>query len=179
VRAPDNELAKIWYDPVRLEQRTNDELDALDWGEIHLSQELEDHYDLEQLRNVRPDPRLRYEAVYKAALANAHKGNLAPLRKLLVEITGDNEVSKFIHEPKRKRGQRRPKMPPPWKAFEDLDERLQQAVEDVKRIRRIWREQFHKTYRSVEPTADAIAARRHGLTERELDNYRKCRHRPR
>jgi hypothetical protein len=49
------------------------------------------------------------------------------------------------------------------------------ALNDVGRIRAIWRREFHKTNRSASPTALEIAARLHGLKEADLARYQKNR----
>jgi hypothetical protein len=90
-------------------------------------------------------------------------------------------LSEFLRAPPRRQGQHQPKVPPLWEIIDEqlLRERLAQADKDVMRIRRIWREQLGKTYRRTAPTAVEIATRRHGVSEQQLENYRKSRHRRR
>jgi hypothetical protein len=56
---------------------------------------------------------------------------------------------------------------------------LEYAADDVESIYRIWRQDFQKRNRGAAPTAIAIAARRAGIDEEQLINFRKNRHRQR
>lgn len=96
-----------------------------------------------------------------AALEEAENRNLEPLRKL------HPRIARFINLPTLGRGEH----------FKKTNltrrERLQAAVEEVKRVRAIWEEYYDRS-NSPEggPTAEQIAAERWGLTE---DNIRKRR----
>jgi hypothetical protein len=55
---------------------------------------------------------------------------------------------------------------------------LELARGEIARIRQLWRQAFGKVYKkdgTLFPLAVEIAAERHGLTPRELDDYRKNR----
>jgi hypothetical protein len=154
MRASD-ERQKIWSDPQRLEEWTNAALNAFGLQD--------DDLPLETLPQMSP-AQWRREAL-TIALADARRGNPEPLRRLFPAL------AEFIHSPPRPRGQRRPQTD----GYSQLP--LENALHNVRDIRTIWQEHFGKSYRSAAPTAVAIAARRHGLSEDELVNFRKNRHR--
>lgn len=71
-----------------------------------------------------------------------------------------------------RRGQRRPQT----NVYERLP--LENALDDVRDIRKIWQKHFGKSYAPRNgPSAISIAAQRHGLSEDELVSFRKNRHR--
>jgi hypothetical protein len=107
--------------------------------------------------------------VIDTAKSLARRGYPDQLRKLFPAL------AEFIHAPPLKRGQRLKPQSDPFRAAA-----LEQALEDVCSIRRIWREHFGKAYAPPHgPTALAIAAERYKLTEDQLLTYRKHRHRRR
>ena len=57
------------------------------------------------------------------------------------------------------------------------DPGLDFALDEITRIRQLWKQTFGKSYRKGKAFSLAfeIAAERHGLTSRKLDNYRKNR----
>jgi hypothetical protein len=110
---------------------------------------------------------------YSAAKSSARCGNLEALRAFLVRLTDDPEIADFIAEPRRPRGQRRRKAGDwtRWRAFRH------DAVITVRRVRRIWREQYGKWKRS-DGLAEEIAAEFFGLTVAEIQEALKRRTRP-
>jgi hypothetical protein len=76
------------------------------------------------------------------------------------------------HNVGREKGEGRPRDYPL-----SLRLRLEAASNDVDCIYQIWKQHFGKRNRTMDPTAGAIAARRHGVSETELINFRKNRHR--
>jgi hypothetical protein len=54
---------------------------------------------------------------------------------------------------------------------------LEFALDEIARIRQLWKQTFGKSYRKGKASSLAveIAAERHGVTSRKLDNYRKNR----
>jgi hypothetical protein len=155
VRVPDDRK-EIWNDPQRLEEWTNAALYAFG---VH-----EDDLPLETLPQMPPAERRR-EAL-AIAIAAARRGNPEPLRRLFPAL------AEFIHSPPRRRGQRRPQT----NVYERVP--LENALDDVRDIRKIWQKHFGKSYAPRNgPSAISIAARRHGLSEDELVNFRKNRHR--
>jgi hypothetical protein len=159
VRAPDRSK-DIWYDPARLEAWTLQQLESLDAVHDWLAGEMEERQDWSSVKTSARAWRLDM-----AKLA-ARRDNLTPLRKLYPEI------AEFIQAPRRARGQHR--VVADW---EQKSHRMQLALEDVQRIRRIWRRHLGKSYRRDDPTAETIAARRHGLTVSQLVSFRKNMHR--
>jgi hypothetical protein len=106
-----------------------------------------------------------------AAVRAAEFGNLEPLRRLL------HPIAQFINPPSappRKRGPKR-------NAFRAiaLDIAFNAARDDVRQIRVLWREHFGHVYRRASPRATEIAAQQHDLTEKQLLDDRKNRHRRR
>jgi hypothetical protein len=95
------------------------------------------------------------------AIEQAKQGNITPLRHMRPEH------SEFLHLQKRKRGQRfwRPRVGHPVEA----------AVEDVRRIRALWREVFGLQRRGKwnPPSAEDIAAERWGVTPATVANKLK------
>ena len=53
----------------------------------------------------------------------------------------------------------------------------EEALADVKRIRQIWKRHYGRQNRTIEPTAIEIAARRWGIKDETLINFKKNRHR--
>jgi hypothetical protein len=155
MRAPDDRQ-RLWSDPQRLEEWTNAALDAFG---VH-----DDDLPLENLPRM-TSAEWRRQAL-RLAITDARKGRPEPLRRLFPAIT------EFIFSPPRARGQRLPQV----NDYQWL--LLEYALDDVRDIRKIWRQHFGKNYAPRNgPTALSIAARRHGLNESEIENYRKNRHR--
>jgi hypothetical protein len=149
----------IWDDPARLETWTLHQLEELDFGHDFVNA---DWYDWQQkyLASMPRDP-------LAAAVASAEHGNIDPIRKLLPRI------AKFLHlppPPPRRRGPKR-KNPRGWTWAID------EARDDVQRVRALWREHFGRVYRSESPRATEIAAARHDLKEEQLLSDRKTRYR--
>jgi hypothetical protein len=149
----------IWDDPKELEEWTLFHLLKLDADD--------DEWHWRRLANFEREAASKPRNPLAAAVASAEYGNLGPLRKLFPEI------AKFIHRPPaapRKRG-------PKNNIFRDFA--LHDARVDVRRIHELWQEHFGRSYRRESPRATEIAAARHNLTERQLLNERKNRHRQR
>jgi hypothetical protein len=111
-----------------------------------------------------PSPEVLWRGHLEAAKQHARCGNLGPLRKLFPDI------AEFIHEPKRVRGQRRPR-----RYVEDVFLRYarrmaeQRAVESVRQLRGIiWPRHYGRVKRRDGPSAEEIAAIRCGLTVDEV-----------
>jgi hypothetical protein len=113
-------------------------------------------------------PEWRARTEYSVAKSCARCGNLEALRAFLVRLTRDPEIVDFIAEPRRPRGQRRPK---------GGDWTKDEAVIIVQRVRQIWREQYGKWKRS-DGLAEEIAAEICGLTVVEIEEALKRRTRP-
>jgi hypothetical protein len=162
MRAPD-ERQKIWDNPERLEAWTNAALDAFG---VH-----DDDLPFENLPRKSPAEWWRQEEL-ALAITEARRGHPERLRRLFPAI------AEFIHSPPRRRGQRRRPQADPFRHL-----LLELALDDVRHIRKIWRERFGKSYAPRNgPTALAIAARRHSnrhdtITEAELTSFRSNRHR--
>jgi hypothetical protein len=155
-----NELQRIWDDPALLERWTNAQLDRLD-AEDELAARA-------QLREmiVSAPPSLHHDHLAEA-LAAAQAGNINPLRGLYPHLAD------FLQAPPRGRGKHGRDL---WGAYMKA-RAVSMTIDDVKRIRRLWREHFGRAYRTVDPTADAIAARRNDLFREEFVNLRKNRYR--
>jgi hypothetical protein len=144
----------IWDDPARLEEWTVFQLHKLDADEHEWHNQRLTEWERKAPRNP-----------LAAAVRAAELGNLEPLRRLL------HPIARFINPPPappRKRGPRR-------NFFEATE--INQARDDVRRIRALWREHFGRFYRSESPRATEIAAVRHDLTEKQLLDDRKTRYR--
>lgn len=106
----------------------------------------------------------------EGSIGAAERGDIRPLRRRYPQ------VARFLHLPKRKRGQRylEADKTKKWnKVLNDPhDARLALAVMDVRHIRTIWQKHFQgKKNRSAhagEKSAEWFAAERWGLTEDEI-----------
>jgi len=74
------------------------------------------------------------------------------------------------HKQGREKGEHRPRDRRPV-----LKICLEDAANDVDRIRDLWQRAYNRRNRTKEPTAIAIAARRYGVKETQLVNFRKNR----
>jgi hypothetical protein len=161
--APDSncDLEKIWNNPERLEEFTNRELDRRSVQD--------DDFPFENLPRVVPPPMTaskRHQILVLFAMSEAREGNPERLRQLYPEL------AEFIHSPPPHKRGRRP--------YAESGQIREMALSEVPAIHQIWRQHFGKSYAPHHgPTALEIAARRYGLTEAELDNYCKNRHRRR
>lgn len=138
----------------------NARLDELD-AEFDVQQ-----WELADKQDWGPDPtpeqmrRARWEFNLGLAKAAAHNGNFTRLRQMFPM------VAEFISPPQRKRRYRID--------YSFKHERLRLAIDDVNRICQIWAQPqpygYGKWKRpdSDDIQAEAIAAKRHGLTEREV-----------
>lgn len=137
------------------------------------------------------------DAAYQVAVERVFSAlakKRAPLAKgraviLAVKNKDENKLLQLIRDPKlarlvvreftrklpigrgRKKGDSRPADINPFLRYVRMN-----AADDVKRIRSIWKQTFNKQNRTDDPTALGIAARRYGLAEDDLDNWRKNHH---
>jgi len=107
-------------------------------------------------------------------------GDIQPLRERLLELLpalaktpaqarGLKYVAEnFVHLPKRARGHR----------YQKLEDPVGAAVADCKRIRVLWRQYYGKRNRLNLVTAEAIAAKRNGVTVEKILERRKRRVKP-
>jgi hypothetical protein len=100
------------------------------------------------------------------AIDFADHGRIGLLRHLLVELTKNHRVEKFINLPKLRKGARWPTHPLDAMCASPLT----WAVDDVDRIRALWHEHFgQKRRRSINSwTAEKFAAKRWGVTEDQI-----------
>src|SRR5262249_43708303 len=111
------------------------------------------------------------------AIEQAEQGKIEPLRKKLTELAGDSRVARFINLPKLQRGvqwsRRRDKIDDSGELSER--ERVNLAVGDVFRIRRLWRHYFKKGQRRASDgwTAVEFAAKRWGVSEEKVTSALK------
>jgi hypothetical protein len=108
-------------------------------------------------------------------------GDIKPLRELLTELLPmlawtpvqaqalKYIAEHFLHLPKRRRGQRY------RKTFRDTA--VSDAVGDIKRIRELWRQHYDgkRNRGNSLISAEAIAAKRHGVTVDQILNRQKHR----
>ena len=142
--------------PEKLAQWTNEMLDAM------AAHDDNDERDYSLLRHVHP---IEDDA---SAIKQAERGNIGPLHRRYPHL------KKFLFPPKLKKGQRFP--PSPFVAYgTSMAER--QAIDDVWRIRQIWKCYFKKKNRprGDECTAEGIAAKRNGISVEVLLNAIKNR----
>jgi hypothetical protein len=105
------------------------------------------------------------------ALEQAEQGNLEPLRK---QYPGH---AQFINRPRRKRGQRFKKKPPP-DHLRALHCRLEEALSELPLIRDFWKKHYGKTNRPEgQLTAEEIVAERWNLNLAEVSRKRISRKR--
>jgi hypothetical protein len=76
------------------------------------------------------------------------------------------------HRRGREKGEQRPRDLPQTTKWG-----CEEALEDVEHIRRIWKRHYGRRNRAMEPTAIEIAARRWGIKDETLINFKKNRHR--
>jgi hypothetical protein len=105
-------------------------------------------------------------AEYGSETFEAEHGNIEPLRKRLPKL------AKFLHLPKQEGpGKRFPKLGTQHK------HNVRRAVNDVDRIRALWRQQYKKQNRGkdvgIGPSAEDIAAERWGVTVDEILTQKK------
>jgi hypothetical protein len=146
------------------------------WGKSKFEQALEEQPD---------DPRYHYMLNDPASGADTEKlFSERRKRNRVIDAAkrGDNEAMARLadtpelrrlafatrHARGREKGEPRPRDTPLSKRL-----RLEAADNDVNLIYQIWEQHFGKHYRTAAPTAVQIAAKRHGVTEDELKNFRK------
>ena len=141
-----------------------DQLDQDDAEQEYWDNKLAETRDLELLRKVpvRKVPRL------ERAKESARQGDLAPLRQLFPQI------AEFIAVPKRPRGQRRSYPRDPIKAIKLYGQ--EPLVDDVKRVRALWKRYYKPSKRRSTDgaTAEEIVARRYGCTEEKVADALKA-----
>jgi hypothetical protein len=158
MRAPDS-LEKIWHDPERLREWTLEQLYRTDLEELPwvYSVDCPDRHSPHRwyLNSHEINARVRDEL-----LRCKHEDP-----ELYLRIVGRSQFLQQLMR-KRKRGRPRGRVP-------GLDE----AWDEVGRIRRLWRRTFGKRYRSMSPTAIEIAAERHSFGPHALVNFSKNKYR--
>jgi hypothetical protein len=122
-------------------------------------------------------PEGRARTQYAVAKSSARYGNLEALRAFLVSLLRDPEIAEFIAEPRRPRGQRRPRQNIDMRRYWRRQFR-NDAAATVQRIRKMWCRQFGKFKRNDDLALD-IAAEYHGLTVDEVVEALKRRTRMR
>jgi hypothetical protein len=145
----------IWNDPVKLREWTLFQLRRLDADRAEW-----DDQRLLKFQQEAPPP-----SPLAAAVDCARRGNLGPLRNLLPALAG------FLH-----RSPRSPRKRGPRREWFDVFA-IETARATVPVIRQLWRDNFSKVNRTEQPTATALAAEWAALTEEQLLNDRKTRHR--
>ena len=118
-----------------------------------------------------PDSLIAFLAVERAIKHADDKGDIEPLRKDLLHLTG-HDLARFLKRPKRKRGEKFKK--------DDSSDRVKKAVTDVWLIKELWRREFpghHKRPKGDLVTAERIAADRNKVSlaaiESRLKNPRR------
>jgi hypothetical protein len=161
MRVPDRADPNIWDDVERLREWTIDELHRVDLIEFP------EDYDYPIDRSDRRAFRLlcvifdcEGEKQIQKELRRCKRNDLDHYYQI---ITDSPDLRGYVQD---QRG--RPKGNAP---------ELGLAMGEIARIRQLWKQTFGKGYRKGKAfsLAAEIAAERHGLTSRELDNYRKNR----
>ncbi len=133
-------------------------------NELHTAFDMQ-QAELEDQQDWGPDPTLeqlrrqRREFDLQLAKSAARDGNPTRLRRMFPE------AAEFINPPRRRRGARCRRVD--W----SLEyERLRSAIDDVYRIRSLWKQHYGRWKRpdSDDIQAEAIAGKRHGLAERQV-----------
>jgi hypothetical protein len=109
-------------------------------------------------------PEVLAESAERRPIEEAERGNIKPLRDVYPHL------APFLHLPKRKRGQRFPK----------VNNKLMNAVADVSRIRGLWKRHFGRVKRQRdELSAEEIAAERYKLDVEKVQRAvtHRARHR--
>jgi hypothetical protein len=157
VRAPAQDLLAIWNDPARLYSWTLEQLQLTELDEVpwiypvnHADRHSPHRWHLES-REI------------KAFVRDGLERCLRDDPELYLRIVRRSE---FLQELMRKRPRGRPPGHEPG---------LAEALDDIARIRKLWRRTFKKTNRSAFPTAIDIAAARHSFTSDQLVHFRKNR----
>jgi hypothetical protein len=97
--------------------------------------------------------------------------------KTVSRLADTEELRRLALRPRKRgraKGESRPRDLPDF-----LKALLEYAAMDVEYIRAIWKRDFGKRNRSAAPTAIDIAARRNGVEENQLVNFKKNQHRTR
>jgi hypothetical protein len=111
--------------------------------------------DRQQL-NIDAVERAYRRAQRESAMQEARRGNVKPLRALLPPDLAD--LTEFINEPKRVRGQRRPTVPNSKECL--LQYVANRRAADVARVREIWKREYGrwKRHRGERPDAEEIVS---------------------
>ncbi len=165
-------------DRQRFEEWTNARLDEMHAQEDKIEFD-EETYDPTRDPFYIPDPKY-VGAVEKDVTERLKRGRVklaarAGDHETLARLATTEELRRLAYKPYkrgREKGEPRPR---------DLPDRLKSSLEeasyDVERIREIWQQHYGRRNRKAEPTAIEIAARRHGIKDHKLINFRKNLHR--
>jgi len=107
------------------------ESEMLDWLEPRLHEKLRERHN-EKLAGIVAKRQKKLTPLERALVA-ANKGEVGPLRRILVELTGNKEVERFINLPKLPKGQN-------WNRAEKKREQPPEIAEWAAIIREIWKE---------------------------------------
>jgi hypothetical protein len=115
--------------------------------------------------------RLKRSRVIRAARAKDHEA-IARLADTVELLRLALRLMSKRHQRGREKGEPRPG------DLSQLTRRCcEEALADVKHIRRIWESEYGLRNRAMDPTAMDIAARRWGIKDEVLENFKKNRHR--
>jgi hypothetical protein len=103
--------------------------------------------------------RIYRRAQRESAKQEARRGNVDPLRALIAS-SDQADLTEFIDEPKRVRGQRRPIRPSPEQCLQRYGANLAGRAGDVERVRAIWKREYGhwKRHRGERPYAEEIVS---------------------
>jgi hypothetical protein len=158
MKAPDS-LEKIWHDPERLREWTLDQLYRTDLDELPWVYPVdcpERHSPHQQYLGSR-----EINEQLRDGLLRCKQEDPEIFVRIITRSPFLGQLAR-----KRKRGRPRGRVP-------GLDE----AWDEVRRIRRLWQRTFGKSYRKQSPTAIEIAALRHSFEPHALVNFSKNKHR--
>jgi hypothetical protein len=118
-----------------------------------------------------PDWAIAMMVVADAIKQADEKGDIEPLRKDLLHLTG-HDLGRFLKRPERKRGEKFSK--------DNSNDRAKKAAADVRSIKQLWRQEFsghHKRPKGDLVKAEDIAANRNKVSiaaiESKLKNPRR------
>jgi hypothetical protein len=161
MRSPERVDPNIWGDVERLREWTFDQLHRADLAYLK-TQEVED-YPVDPHRSLTLHQFMEYyeaDEAIRVSLVRLKRNRPDDYYQLLA----DSPDLKGYVQPRR--GRRKGNAPG-----------MEGARREIGDIRQLWKQAFGKVYKKGETFSLAveIAAERHGLTPRELDNYRKNR----
>ena len=161
MRTPDPVDPNIWDDMELLREWTFRQLHRADLADLKM-RDAED-YSLDPRRSLTWDRWMEYyhaDEEIRVSLVRCRRNNRDNYYRI---ITDSPELIGYVQD---RRG--RPN---------GNTSGLEFALDEIARIRQLWKQTFGKSYRkgTAFSLAVEIAAERHGVTSRKLDNYRKNR----